>query len=92
MDPDLNKRVSRGLRPLAGLGRAQPSLPSSQAKARRHRLINPQSFNWTMDTRTPLGLLAGVVLALIVASAITAMLAGRSAVSVDAVRAVREDW
>ncbi|WP_298691830.1 FtsX-like permease family protein [uncultured Sphingomonas sp.] len=56
------------------------------------RVINPQSFNWTMDTRTPLGLLAGVVLALIVASAITAMLAGRSAVSVDAVRAVREDW
>ncbi|UAK26661.1 FtsX-like permease family protein [Sphingomonas nostoxanthinifaciens] len=55
-------------------------------------VVNPQSFNWTMDTRLPLGLLAGVALALIVASAATAMLAGRRAVSADAVRAVREDW
>ncbi len=56
------------------------------------RVINPQSFNWTMDTRLPLSLLGGVVVALVAASALTAMLAGRSAVSVDAVRAVREDW
>jgi len=56
------------------------------------RVINPQSFNWTMETRLPYPLLAGVVVALVAASALTAMLAGRSAVSVDAVRAVREDW
>ena len=56
------------------------------------RVINPQSFNWTMETRLPLSLLGVVVVALVAASALTAMLAGRSAVSVDAVRAVREDW
>ncbi len=55
-------------------------------------VVNPQSFNWTMETRLPLGLLAGVTLALVIASAVTAMLAGRQAVSADAVRAVREDW
>jgi putative ABC transport system permease protein len=55
-------------------------------------VVNPQSFNWTMETRLPLGLLSGVALALVMASALTAMLAGRRAVSRDAVRAVREDW
>ncbi|HLY88018.1 MAG TPA: FtsX-like permease family protein, partial [Acetobacteraceae bacterium] len=56
------------------------------------RVVNPQSFNWTMETHLPVGLLSGVALALIVASALTAMLAGRRAVSADVVRAVREDW
>jgi putative ABC transport system permease protein len=55
-------------------------------------VVNPQSFNWTMDTRLPFGLLADVALALVASSALTAMLAGRRAVSADAVRAVREDW
>jgi putative ABC transport system permease protein len=55
-------------------------------------VVNPQSFNWTMETRLPIRLLAGVVLALVAASSVTAMLAGRRAVSIDAVRAVREDW
>ena len=55
-------------------------------------VVNPQSFNWTMSTRLPTGTLAGVVVALIVAATLTAMLAGRRAVSVDAVRAVRADW
>ena len=55
-------------------------------------VINPQSFNWTMTTQLPLLLMFSVVLALIVASAITAMLAGRRAVSTDAIRAVRADW
>jgi len=55
-------------------------------------VINPQSFNWTMDTRVPVPLLAGVMIALALASSLTAMIAGRSAVSIDAVRAVREDW
>jgi putative ABC transport system permease protein len=56
------------------------------------RVVNPQSFNWTMETRLPVGLLSGVAFALVVASAVTAMLAGCRAVSADAVRAVREDW
>jgi putative ABC transport system permease protein len=55
-------------------------------------VINPQSFNWTMDTRAPWGLMAGVSLALVVASAGAALAAGRRALSADAVRAVREDW
>lgn len=55
-------------------------------------VINPQSFNWTMTTRLPLTLIISVITALVFASAITAMLAGRRAVSVDAVRAVRADW
>ncbi len=56
------------------------------------QVVNPQSFHWTMDTRLPLGLFAGLAAALIVASAGTAVLSGRSATSAGAVRAVREDW
>jgi putative ABC transport system permease protein len=55
-------------------------------------VINPQSFNWTMTTRLPVTLMLSVITALLVASAITAMLAGRRAISIDAVRAVRADW
>ena len=55
-------------------------------------VINPQSFNWTMTTRLPVTLMVSVMIALVVASALTAMLAGRRAVSMDAVRAVRADW
>ena len=55
-------------------------------------VINPQSFNWTMTTRVPWELLSGVAVALVATSAGTAVLAGRRAVSGDAVRAVSEDW
>ncbi len=55
-------------------------------------VVNPQSFHWTMQTRIPPWLLISVIVALIVASAGTALLAGRRALSADAVRAVREDW
>ena len=55
------------------------------------RVVNPQSFHWTMETRLPLGLFVGVIVALIVAASGTAMLAGRRALSFDAVRAARED-
>lgn len=55
-------------------------------------VVNPQSFNWTMTTRLPLALLAGVAAALVLAAAATAMLAGRRATAEDAVRAVRDDW
>lgn len=56
------------------------------------QVVNPQSFHWTMDTRWPLDLFAALWLGLVLASALTAVLAGRSALSSDAVRAVREDW
>ncbi len=56
------------------------------------QVINPQSFNWTMDTRWPVGLLTTLFCALVAASAGTAVLSGRSALSAGAIRAVREDW
>lgn len=55
-------------------------------------IVNPQSFHWTMQLSMPWGwliLLAGVML---VSASITALIAGRSAVSGSAIRAVREDW
>ena len=55
-------------------------------------VINPQSFNWTMTTRIPWGLILSVAAALIGTAAATAMIAGRQTVSRDAVRAVSEDW
>ena len=55
-------------------------------------VVNPQSFHWTMQTRLPWGLFLVVTVTLIAASAGAALLAGRRALSVDAVRAVREDW
>jgi putative ABC transport system permease protein len=55
-------------------------------------VVNPQSFHWTMRLHLPWGLLGAVAAALLVASAATALAAGRHAVSGDAVRAVREDW
>lgn len=55
-------------------------------------VVNPQSFHWTMETRLPWALLAAVAFALTASAAGTALLAGRRALSADAVRAVREDW
>ena len=55
-------------------------------------VINPQSFHWTMSLHMPWCLLVAVATVLLVSAAITALLAGRYAVSGEAVRAVREDW
>ena len=55
-------------------------------------VINPQSFNWTMATRIPIGTLAGVAAALTGAAAATAALAGRRATANSAIQSVREDW
>jgi putative ABC transport system permease protein len=55
-------------------------------------VVNPQSFHWTMQMHMPWGLLGAVALALLVSAGVTALVAGRFAVSGDAVRAVREDW
>ena len=56
------------------------------------KVVNPQSFHWTMDLLLPwgrLGLLCGGV---ILAGTLTALLAGRHAAGRDAVMAVKEDW
>jgi putative ABC transport system permease protein len=55
-------------------------------------VINPQSFFWTMDFRLPVGLVLGLIVALLVAATLTALAAGRRAVSGEAILAVREDW
>lgn len=55
-------------------------------------VINPQSFNWTMPTSIPWATIGSVAAMLIAAAAGTAVLAGRQALTVDAVRMVREDW
>ncbi len=55
-------------------------------------VINPQSFNWTMTTRVPIGTLVSVAAALTGAAAVTAVLAGRRATARSAIQSVREDW
>jgi putative ABC transport system permease protein len=55
-------------------------------------VVNPQSFHWTMETHVPVTLFVSLAVLLIAACALTAVLAGRRALSADAVRAVREDW
>jgi putative ABC transport system permease protein len=55
-------------------------------------VVNPQSFHWTMTMHMPWKLLFAVAAVLFASSSATALLAGRYAVSGDAVRAVREDW
>lgn len=56
------------------------------------KVVNPQSFHWTMQVHLPFALLAAIIVAMLAASAGTAVLAGRAALSVSALRAVREDW
>jgi len=55
-------------------------------------VVNRQSFHWGMDLHLPwlpLALLAFTLLAL---STLTALASARRAMSVDAVRAVKDDW
>ena len=55
-------------------------------------IVNPQSFHWTMQLHMPWPLLATVAALLLGAAALTALLAGRQALSGGPIRAVREDW
>ena len=55
-------------------------------------IVNPQSFHWSMQLHMPWGLLAAVATALLVSAILTALVAGRQALSGSAIRAVREDW
>jgi putative ABC transport system permease protein len=54
-------------------------------------VVNPQSFHWTMQLHVPWRMLGTVAAILLGAAALTALGAGRYAVSGNAVRAVRED-
>ncbi|WP_345814577.1 FtsX-like permease family protein [Paraburkholderia sp. PREW-6R] len=55
-------------------------------------VVNPQSFHWSMSLHIPWSVLSTVALVMLVSSCSTAVVAGRGAVSVNAVRAVKEDW
>jgi putative ABC transport system permease protein len=55
-------------------------------------VVNRQSFHWSMELYLPwlpLAILAALVIA---AAVVTAVWSGRAAMSEDVVRAVREDW
>jgi putative ABC transport system permease protein len=55
-------------------------------------VVNPQSFHWSMSMHIPWTILSTVALVMLVTSCATAVIAGRRAISRDAVAAVKEDW
>jgi putative ABC transport system permease protein len=55
-------------------------------------VVNRQSFHWSMDVVMPWGTLAAFGSAMVVLATVSAVVAARGAMQVDAVRAVREDW
>ena len=55
-------------------------------------VVNLQSFHWSMDLRPPWLTLAGLTALLVALAALTAWLAGREAMGMAPVRAVKEDW
>ncbi len=56
------------------------------------RVVNPQSFHWTMDLQVPWLRLLALCAAVVLAGTATAWLAGRAAAGRDAVLAVKDDW
>ncbi len=56
------------------------------------KVVNPQSFHWTMDLLLPTGRLAALCAAVMVAGTATAWLAARRAAGRDMALAVKEDW
>ena len=56
------------------------------------KVVNPQSFHWTMDLLLPWLRLIALCAAVVAAGTVTAWLAGRAAAGRDAVLAVKEDW
>ncbi|WP_157667642.1 ABC transporter permease [Comamonas serinivorans] len=56
------------------------------------KVVNPQSFHWSMDLHVPLLRLLALGLAVVLAGTVTAWLTARRVAGGDAVRAVQEDW
>ncbi|HEY0819810.1 MAG TPA: ABC transporter permease, partial [Rhizobacter sp.] len=56
------------------------------------KVVNPQSFHWTMEMALPAGRLALLCAAVVAAGTLTAWLAARSAASRHMALAVKEDW
>ncbi len=55
-------------------------------------VVNPQSFHWSMQLHLPWRMLATVAAVLLCSATLTALVAGRQALSGSVIRAVREDW
>ncbi len=56
------------------------------------KVVNPQSFHWTMDLLLPWARLAALCVAVVVAGTLTAWLAARNAAGRQMALAVKEDW
>ncbi|MGN6528142.1 MAG: ABC transporter permease [Burkholderiaceae bacterium] len=56
------------------------------------KVVNPQSFHWTMQMSVPARTLAGLWVGVVAAGALTAWGSGHAAAGRDVVRAVKEDW
>src|SRR5438105_4751788 len=56
------------------------------------KVVNPQSFHWTMDLMLPWARLALLCAAVVAAGTLTAWLAARSAATRQMALAVKEDW
>lgn len=56
------------------------------------KVVNPQSFHWTMDLMLPWPQIGALAAAVLAAGGLTSWLAARHAAGGDAVRAVKEDW
>jgi putative ABC transport system permease protein len=56
------------------------------------KVVNPQSFHWTMDLQWPALRLAALCASVVAAGTITAALAARRAAGRDMALAVKEDW
>lgn len=56
------------------------------------KVVNPQSFHWSMDLLVPWERLLLLCAAVVAAGTVTAWMAGRAAAGKDVVLAVKEDW
>ena len=56
------------------------------------KVVNPQSFHWSMDLQLPWGQLLPLCLAMLAAGTLAASIAGRAAANANAALAVKEDW
>lgn len=56
------------------------------------KVVNPQSFHWTMDLLLPWARLAALCASVMLAGTLTAWVAARAAIGRDAVLSVKEDW
>jgi putative ABC transport system permease protein len=56
------------------------------------KVVNPQSFHWTMELLLPGARLAALCAAVLLAGTLTAWLAARGAIGRDLALAVKEDW